>query len=106
MFYGTVSFSHKKVAGWSLFWQAGAPDVVFAGLRVAFCFVFEGEFSAVPNVRLLFGLCCCNRKFNGVGFFPPFHSIVLIRKVGFSLSDLAREKKQQLPFPVLTVVIW
>lgn len=70
MCYGTVSFSHKKVAGWSLFWQAGAPDVAFAGLCVAFCFVFEGKFSAVPNIRLLFGLCCCNRKFNGVGFSP------------------------------------
>lgn len=48
-----MSISHKKVADGSLFWQAGAPDVAFAGFCIALCFVFEGELSAVPNVRLL-----------------------------------------------------
>jgi len=70
MCYGTVSFSHKKVAGWSSFWQAGAPDVAFAGLCVAFRFVLEGKLSAVLNIRLLFRLYCCNRKFYGWVFFP------------------------------------
>ena len=34
-----------------------------------------------------------------MGFFPPFHSIVLIREVGFGLSDLARGKKNPLSSP-------
>lgn len=73
---GTVSISHKKVADGSLFWQAGAPDVAFAGFCIALCFVFEGELSAVPNVRLLCRLCCCNRKFNKWFFSPlPLHCV-------------------------------
>lgn len=68
---GTVSFSHKKVAGWSLFWQAGTPDVAFAGLCIAIYFVFGGKLSCVPNVRLLFRFCCCNRKF-AEWFYLPF----------------------------------
>lgn len=48
---------------------------------------FEAELSAIPSVRLLCRLsCCCNRKLNGC-FFSPFHSVVLIRKVGVSLSN-------------------
>lgn len=70
---GTVSFSHKKVAGWSLFWQAGTPDVAFAGLCIAVCFVLGANYP----VSLTLG--CCSDFAVAIGnllsdFASPFYS--------------------------------
>lgn len=71
---GTVSFSHKKVAGWSLFWQAGTPDVAFAGLCIAFFALFLGA-----NYPVSLTLGCCSDFAVAIGnllsgFIPSFCS--------------------------------